>query len=82
MDRPGETDPPGVMWPEGGAGFEPSAYTPAGSEAQAARLMANARWHREHGYPSLWARPGVRMAAVVLVFLVLVFLIAVLSTLL
>lgn len=70
------------MWPAAGTGFEPSAYTPAGAEAQEGRILANAQWHREHGYPSLWARPGVRMAAAVIAFLVLVFLVAMASTLL
>ncbi len=82
MDQPGELDPPGVMWPDAGAGFEPSAYSPAGGEAQEARILANAQWHREHGYTSVWARPGVRMAVAVVGFLVVVFLIAVLSTVL
>lgn len=82
MGSQDEFDPPGVMWPEPGSGFEPSAYSPAGGEAQEARLLANARWRREHGYRSLWARPAVRIAAFVVGFVVAVLLIAVVSSLL
>lgn len=76
-------DPPGVMWPDSGSGFEPSTYSPAGSELQQARLLANAQWHRAHPTPTFaWANPGIKMLAIIAGFFVAVFLIAVLTALL
>jgi hypothetical protein len=55
VETPGDRNPPGVMWPDLGSGFEPSAYSPAGSELQDARILANARWSRA---PDIYVHVG------------------------
>src|SRR5579864_5767778 len=35
--------PPGVMWPEPGSGFEPSYYSPAGRLQQEVQIASNLR---------------------------------------
>ena len=38
---PGSFQPPGVMWPDEGSGFQPSYYSPAGQLQRDAQIASN-----------------------------------------
>lgn len=43
LSPPSGDGPPGVMWPDEGSGFEPSAYSPAGQMSRDSMIASNLR---------------------------------------
>jgi hypothetical protein len=67
----GSLDPPGVMWPDAGSGFEPSYYSPAGELLQDAQIASNLGrdpggiWRAIRGSWGLWIIIGGVLLVVV-----------------
>jgi hypothetical protein len=68
---PGSLQPPGVMWPEEGSGFQPSYYSPAGQIQRDAQTASNLGrdprgvWRAIKGSWGLWIIIGGVLLVVV-----------------